>query len=292
MSPRHLEILAAGLLSLGPGLVWFHYLRGLDTRRPEPLGRLLLVLAAGALSTQAVLATSEGAARLFPSASAPAPTALGALLYFVLWVGLVEEFWKLMAVRLAIHRPFDEPAQGLIYSGVAALGFATAENAVYILRLDDPSVLLQRWIMSTFGHVLMASFWGYGLGMTLAGPPPQRGRSLVLLGLALSALVHGLYDWLLVGGHGLLAVLLLLGLWRFLVSRAREAARLSPFRKPARRAVCQCPACRALVRGTDASGGSRLLPPLPGPGGPGSLLRGLRHGAGALGQAWRTLKRS
>lgn len=248
MNPQHLETLGAALLSLGPGLVWFHYLYRLDRTRPEPWWRLLLVFLAGAVSTQGVLLTHAALEPLFPAMAAPPPDALGLLVYFVVAVGLLEEVWKLLAVRLFAYRWIDQPADGLLYAGVAALGFATAENAVYILRFEDASVLLQRWIMSTFGHVLMAMFWGYALGVTKAGPPQERRVALVLRGLVLAALVHGLYDWLLMIGQMPVAVLLLLAVWKLFLTRVRQAAAMSPFRRQVARAVRECPSCRALVR--------------------------------------------
>lgn len=248
MSAPALSTLGAVLMSLGPGLVWLDYLRRLNPGRPEPWSRVALVFALGALSTQAVLFLTQAAGQVFPSALRPGPTPLAALLHFVVWVGLVEETCKLLAVRLSVYRSFQEPSQGLMSAGVAALGFATAENAVYILRLDDPSVLLNRWILSTFGHVLMAMFWGDALGRTRAAPPEERGPALVLRGLALSALVHGLFNWFLIQGWALAALLLLGLLWKLFLARTRQAARLSPLRRIPRRAVRECPACRSLIR--------------------------------------------
>lgn len=248
MTPRHLEVAGAALLSLGPTLVWLHYLRRLEATRPEPLARLLLVFAAGALSTQAVVLFHDQAVRFFPTAAGPGPTPLSSLVFFVLWVGLVEETAKLLAVRLTVYRGIREPSQGLVAAGVAALGFATAENAVYILRFGDPAILLQRWILSTFGHVLMAMFWGYALGITRSGPAEARRPALVLRGLALSALTHGLYDWLLLQGQLVLAVALLLATWKLFMVRSRQAAALSPLRVTVLRAVRECPGCRSLVR--------------------------------------------
>jgi len=232
------------LMSLGPGLVWFYYLHRLLASGRQPLGRMLAVCGLGALSTLGVSGTS----RLLPSLAEAAGPPLESLLYFVVWVGLVEESWKLLAVRVTVHRTFKEPLDGLVYAGVAALGFATAENAVYVLRLEDPAVLLQRWILSTFGHVLMAQFWGYALGLTLAGPTSERGSTRIFYGLALSAVVHGLYDWLLIQDRLVLAILLLAGAWKLFLARARQAARLSPSRPSPSRAVRECPSCRALVR--------------------------------------------
>lgn len=241
------EHVGAALLSLGPGLVWFHYLYRLDRTRPEPWWRLLLVFLAGAASTQGVLLTHRLLEPVAPALAAPPPDAAGMLVYFVVAVGLLEEVWKLLAVRLFAYRWIDQPGDGLLFAGVSALGFATAENAVYMLRID-PSVLLQRWIMSTFGHVLMAMFWGYALGITKAGPLRERRVALVLRGLVLAALVHGLYDWLLMIGWLPLAVVLLLAVWKLFLTRVRQAAAMSPFRRRVARAVRECPSCRALVR--------------------------------------------
>lgn len=241
------EQLGAAMLSLGPGLVWFHYLYRLDRTRPEPWWRLLLVFLAGAASTQGVLLTHFALDPYVPGLGEMPADAGALLVFFVLSVGLLEEVWKLLAVRLFAYRWIDQPGDGLLFAGISALGFATAENAVYMLRID-PSVLLQRWIMSTFGHVLMAMFWGYALGVTKAGPAKERRVALVLRGLALAALVHGLYDWLLMVGQLPLAVLLLLGVWKLFLTRVRQAAAMSPFRRQVARAVRECPSCRALVR--------------------------------------------
>ncbi len=244
MTTSWLQTTGAVLMSLGPGLVWFYYLHRLLARGRQPLGRMLAVCGFGALSTLGVSGTS----RLLPPLVEAGGPPLESLLYFVVWVGLCEESWKLLAVHLAIRRRFEEPLDGLVYAGVAALGFATAENAVYVLRLDDPAVLLQRWILSTFGHVLMAQFWGYALGLTRSGPPSGKGLARVLQGLVLSAVVHGLYDWLLIQDRLLWAILLLAGSWKLFVTRARQILRTSASGQAPARAVRECPSCRGLVR--------------------------------------------
>lgn len=248
MTAQHVDTLGAVLLSLAPGALWLHYLYRLDRTRPAPLGRVLLVFLAGALSAQGVLLTHAVLDPLVPFAARVPAEPVALLVFFVVVVGLLEELWKLLAVRLLAWRWIEQPADGLLFAGVSALGFATAENAVYILRFEDPTVLFSRWIMSTFGHVLMAMPWGYALGVTRAGPAGERGFALVLRGLAVAAFVHGLYDWLLAVGWPVLAVFLLLGSWKLFLARVRQAAAMSPFRRHVVRAVRECGSCRALVR--------------------------------------------
>lgn len=49
-------------------------------------------------------------------------------------VGLVEESWKFSVARLYAcrTREFDEPCDGITYSVVVALGFATLENVYHV----------------------------------------------------------------------------------------------------------------------------------------------------------------
>ncbi len=122
----------------------------------------------------------------------------GLLLYAILVIGLVEEiakflpFW-LVALRL---RSFDEPVDGIIYGSFVALGFATHENIQYLGLLEGPAILA-RAAAAPLVHILFASIWGYTCGHARA-----HGRPLLpaaLGGLALSATIHGVYDFFEIG---------------------------------------------------------------------------------------------
>ncbi|UCG42114.1 MAG: PrsW family intramembrane metalloprotease [candidate division WOR-3 bacterium] len=54
----------------------------------------------------------------------------------LLIVGLVEESWKFLVVRLYAcrAREFDEPYDGIMCAVVVALGFATLENIYYVVN--------------------------------------------------------------------------------------------------------------------------------------------------------------
>lgn len=210
------------VLSLGPGLFWLCYLYRLH---PRPLLSLVVVFACGALAAEGVRSTSVLLGLFVP------PPEAGwrlRLLHLVLAVGLLEETWKLLAVRLTVYySPYLRgPLDGLLYAGCAALGFATAENAVYLWRTGDPAVLLARWVVSTFGHVLMTVFWGYALGLRMA---EAAGWAWLAGGLAASALVHGFFDGLLDQDLEIPALILVAGLWAVFLELL-QAARGGPTR--------------------------------------------------------------
>src|SRR5262249_48826984 len=105
---------------------------------------------------------------------------------------------KFLVVRLWIYRrpEFDEPIDGIVYASAAALGFASLENALYVLDFRGHGVrwalLLSRAFLAVPGHVLFSSMWGYALGR--AGFRPYPVAAMVVA----AALLHGSYDFLAV----------------------------------------------------------------------------------------------
>lgn len=239
-------LVQAVALSLLPCAFWLWYIVSSAPRRP-PRGLLGLAWLAGALSTQLVLALGWLVEQANPAWNVVPSSFFGQLVFFVVQVGLVEEFAKLLAVRLTVygHREFEEPSDGLVYSGAAALGFATAENVKYVLGFGDPSILLSRSLLSTFGHVLMSACWGYSLGLAKSRP---NSHFLTLQGLLWAALGHGLFDFWLMQGQQLVAVGVL-GLLFFLFRlRTAESVLASRHRFARAHRVKECPACRGLSR--------------------------------------------
>ena len=153
-------------------------------------------------------------------------------------VALVEEAMKFAVVWIFAyrHKEFDEPMDGIVYAIAVALGFATVENCLYAVWLDE-SVLVQRAFTSTLAHVGFTGIIGYHFGFALLKPPEKR-RAFKLLGLAVAVFYHGVYDYLVTLPNAdlipRLAVLLgipalLINLW-WLCKNADDA---SPFRPDA-----------------------------------------------------------
>ena len=180
----------------------------------------------------------------------------GRLLYFVFFVGLVEEFSKLLAARIFLYprRDFREAWDGLAGSTAVALGFATAENIKYVLMAGDPYILLPRSVMSTTGHILMSGIWGYALGISRAAAIAPKGRNddrvrrWVLPALLTSALGHGTYDFFLFQNLPWLAVGVLGLLWAVFWSQVKDSVQESQRRLTRSFPVRECRECHTLLR--------------------------------------------
>ena len=226
-----MELLGYAVLALAPGLFWlWFFVRG-RAYRPKPRALLVIAFLSGMLATVPA-GILEFVLLDLPGIDVEGSLAAGvAAMLFV--VGPVEELSKFAAVRLGPYRSlyFDEPRDGLVYAVAASLGFASLENLVYILSFG-PEVMVLRAPVSTLAHVIFGSFWGIGLGIQVQ--KYTRGRSFLLVGgLAVAAVVHGIFNILLLTlpTWGLLLILLMtaLGLW-WTLSRFRWAQRVSPFR--------------------------------------------------------------
>lgn len=180
-----------------PALFWagYHYYK--DRHLPEPAGHLLLasLLGGGAALLAKGLYVSLGFVGLRYDAFALAATnPVGLLAYALLAIGPIEELAKLVPFLVVIvrFREFDEPIDGIIYASFIGLGFAAAEN-LYYLQFLTPLEAAARGFASPVVHMLFASIWGHQIGQA-----HMRGTSIgmaALRGLAISAILHGLYDF-------------------------------------------------------------------------------------------------
>ncbi len=196
---------ACVLLPLLAGLSWLVFLRRFDRAQPEPRWLVLATFALGALSGP-VAGRVEGwlsdlAPWLDPDVMVLDKSALAfpvGLAVYTLSVGVVEEGAKLLAVwALALHRrELDEPIDGIIYAGAAAIGFAVEENVGYlsVFRLGD-ALVVGRSLSCVADHLMFSAIWGYALGKRLVDK-----RARVLPWFALAALLHGLEDNMLAFG--------------------------------------------------------------------------------------------
>ena len=161
-------------------------------------------------------------------------------------VGPVEETCKFLAVRLRAYRSpyFEEPMDGLVHAAAASLGFASLENLFYILDYG-PEVMIIRAPLSTLGHLIFGSLWGYALGLRHEGGDAR----LVWRGLGLAALLHGLFNVAVSLPLGLLwgAIIVLVGATRA-YREFKRTQRASPFRYRRNVPLVVCPNCDAPTR--------------------------------------------
>jgi protease PrsW len=131
-------------------LFLFVYLR--DKYEHEPLGLVGTTFVLGAIG-MVPAAVIELVSVLFFS--------LGPIVDVFLCVALIEELIKSIAVRMKAYASphFSEVMDGIVYTVGAGLGFATAENIIYVLQ-NGLSVALVRAFLSVPGHAFGLELWG------------------------------------------------------------------------------------------------------------------------------------
>lgn len=175
-------------------------------------------------------------------------------------VGPVEEASKLLAVLIFAYKQpeFDEPIDGVIYAAAAALGFAAAENVLYVSQFQSLELLKVRGPLSNAGHALFSAFWGLALSQAKAAPNTSGKRTnIIIYGLILAAITHGLFDFILavIGDSSLLlsfiTILLLMGgMFWYVEHNVLEFIKKSPKRPDTAKlkTVLRCPTCGQLGR--------------------------------------------
>ena len=180
-------VLAAAL----PALLLLWYFRSRD-RNPEPSRVVWTTFLLGVVIVLPILVVARPATDFAASIRNPLASSLADAF---LAAAIPEEFFKFLVLTLyaARHKEFDEPMDGVVYGAVVSLGFAAFENILYCL---DGSVTTQvaRALTAVPAHSFTGAIMGYYVGRAKFGGDEGRGR-LMLKGLAIATLLHGLYDF-------------------------------------------------------------------------------------------------
>lgn len=224
------------ILAVAPGIFWLWFFWRKDKYEREPAGYLAKTFFLGAVV-------------VIPAALLEEVFTSHFFVVDMMIVGLVEETAKFLAVFLYVYRKseFNEVMDGTIYSAAASLGFASLENLFYILEYG-PGVMVGRAVLSTLGHVLFASFWGYSLGLKKI-----TGRNTIGAGLLLSIVAHGFYNVTVMSRHWYVTILvipLMVILYMSMSGKIRQSLAMSPFKKGVK-----CSGC-----GAEIPAGSRFCP--------------------------------
>jgi protease PrsW len=187
------------LVALGPALLILIYIYFRDKYEKEPILLLARGFAAGALILVPILLIELQTGKLaihFPSILKAA------------WDGFIvasatEEIIKFLAVYYLFwnNRNFNEKFDGIVYSVVVSLGFATVENFFYIYQGSLGTGLL-RAFTAVPAHAIFGIVMGYYLGM--ARFRPFRKKGYIVMAVVMPWFFHGLYDFLLLSGHRIL----------------------------------------------------------------------------------------
>jgi RsiW-degrading membrane proteinase PrsW (M82 family) len=111
-------------------------------------------------------------------------------------VALSEEGSKFLVLRgyAFPKKVFREPFDGVIYSVMIGMGFATIENIEYVWQFGLETGV-SRFFLAIPAHASFAVLMGYSVGR--AKFTPQHSLGLLLKGLGVAVLFHGSFDFFL-----------------------------------------------------------------------------------------------
>ncbi|MEK7133728.1 MAG: PrsW family glutamic-type intramembrane protease [Patescibacteria group bacterium] len=187
-------ILAAAAGGILPALAWLWFWRREDSAHPEPRRLIALAFLAGMVAVAVVIPMEKYVAPFFTSTT----------LVFTVWSAM-EEIIKYAMARVTVlrRREDDEPIDPVIYMVTVALGFAAAENTLFLLSPLSGDTLIQtfltgnlRFVGATLLHVLSSAAIGVFLGLSFYKTRRIR-RVYVIVGVILASLLHSAFNFLI-----------------------------------------------------------------------------------------------
>lgn len=182
-------------LAIAPGAAITIYIYSRDKYDREPLKPLLISFLLGMVATAPAIIIQ---------------TSLKPVLYlyfpgYTIWyyfllsfivVACSEEGCKFIMLRFYAYRnkAFSEPFDGIIYSVMISMGFATLENIGYVLNYGFKTGII-RMFLSVPMHGAFAVLVGYHVG--LAKFDAARAVQHIVKGLLLAIFFHGAFDFFL-----------------------------------------------------------------------------------------------
>jgi RsiW-degrading membrane proteinase PrsW (M82 family) len=182
------------ILAIAPGVAISSYIILKDEYNREPRKHLLISFFLGVLSiVPAILLETP---LIWTSSYAFFNSTLGNGIKAFFLVALPEEIVKFfMLKRYAYRQPeFDEPFDGIVYAVMVGMGFATAENIMYVYEYGVATGVI-RMFLAVPAHATFAIIMGYFMGK--AKFSHKKESYLLLAGLFWAVVFHGSYDFFL-----------------------------------------------------------------------------------------------
>lgn len=137
----------------------------------------------------------------------------------------IEEILKYGAVRkAAFSRPsFDEPVDAIIYMITAALGFASLENTLFIVKtfydggiLSGLDIGNMRFIGATLLHTASSAIVGAFIAFSLRNNKRNLKRN-TYIGIFVAGLLHFIFNYLIMENGGGNVLKILMPLWFIII---------------------------------------------------------------------------
>ncbi len=182
-------------LAIIPGIILFVIVWKFDTIEKEPPQLLAKLFVCGALTLITAVLAGFWGGRLLHFLIRDRGSIVFLFINCFILTGLVEEGGKYIVIRLLTwkDRAFNYTFDGVVYAVTASIGFAVAENVMYVIR-DGSNPF--RVLFSVPGHVLTAVFMGYFYGLSRYEEgvgEPENVRRHTAEAIIFPALMNGLY---------------------------------------------------------------------------------------------------
>ncbi|MBR0046396.1 MAG: PrsW family intramembrane metalloprotease [Bacteroidaceae bacterium] len=164
-------------------------------KNPEPTGQLVKAMLLGVATCIPAALIEMAISWIFFGDSEGGSSLIGNIFDAFFVAAIPEECLKLLALWLVLRKNpyFNEHFDGIVYSVCVGLGFATAENVLYLFdnMSDWASVAIGRAIFSVPGHYAFAVLMGYYYARYSF--VESSTKNLICI-LAVPVLAHGIYD--------------------------------------------------------------------------------------------------
>lgn len=250
MSLTFSVIFLAVFLGFSPGLFWFWFYRKKTLGSASP--KTLATLFVGGMASTIPAAVIQYLISFYIPISlmmcldqrCDLNTGTNVIFIFVMMflvVGPIEEYSKYVVLKWIAFKKgkIERIIDGVKYSIIVALGFASLENALYLIQaivLKDydalVSTLIIRFFISTLAHTLYAGIMGYYLG--LASFNKLEEKTLRRTGLILAIITHGAFNFLLFTNLGFYAIILVAVIFLALLKKFKSKEVLAKKEIPAR----------------------------------------------------------
>lgn len=185
-----MDLLTLLAISSAPAACVILYIYLKDKHEREPVSLLVKSFLLGVISVLVTFAISFPLESIIPTEE---ENLSAQAVHAFLFVALVEEFSKFLFVRGILYNDshFNEPFDGIVYSVMVSMGFATLENILYVSQGGFDTALV-RMFTAVPAHATFAILMGYYIGKAKF----ESGRGyLSWVGLLAATLFHGAYDY-------------------------------------------------------------------------------------------------
>jgi RsiW-degrading membrane proteinase PrsW (M82 family) len=191
MTPQLMTIAVSPAIAM----VWFFYAR--SAYRPHGRTLITVLFLLGFLSGVLALVLNHLVER-YTALWAGAPEATHRTLFWLLGIGLNEEFAKMVMLLIVLYprRDFSTPYQGLLGGATVALGFAAMENLFYLERYGTMTLVF-RSFLTVPAHAFFTAPLGVALAFSKRAESLPGKYAWLAGGLIFAMVSHGIYDiWL------------------------------------------------------------------------------------------------